>query len=52
MFPVPWRSDSGSLATERAHPLEQFRREFDTLFDHFFGGPLAPFDPEFGPRRW
>jgi HSP20 family protein len=40
------------LSTERAHPLEQFRREFDTLFDRFFGGFPAPFDPEFGQMRW
>ena len=52
MLPTLWRSNGGSLATERAHPLEQFRREFDTLFDRFFGGFPAPFEPEFGPMRW
>ncbi len=53
MFPVLWSGNRGSLSTERAHPLEQFRREFDTLFDRFFGGFPEPFDREFGEmRRW
>ncbi len=52
MLPARWRSNGSSLATERAHPLEQFRREFDTLFDRFFGGFPAPFEPEFGQMRW
>lgn len=52
MLPVPWRSNSGTLSTERAHPLDLFRREFDNLFDRFFGGFPAPFDPEFGQMRW
>jgi HSP20 family protein len=33
------------------HPLEQFRREFDMLFDRFFGGFPMPFDSEFGQMR-
>jgi len=33
-------------------PLEQFRREFDSLFDRFFGGSPVPFDLEFGPSPW
>src|SRR5437588_489070 len=52
MLPALWRSNGGSLATERLYPLEQFRREFDTLFDRFFGGFPVPFDPEFGQMRW
>jgi HSP20 family protein len=52
MFPVPWRSNTGNVSTERAQPLDQFRREFDMLFDRFFGGSLAPFDAEIGQMRW
>ena len=52
MLPALWRSNGGSLSTERAHPLDQFRREFDSLFDRFFGGFPAPSESEFGPMRW
>jgi HSP20 family protein len=45
MFPTLW--------TSRAQPLERFRREFDTLFDRFFGGFPVPLDPELNQmQRW
>src|SRR5947208_2414159 len=53
MFPVPWRGKSSNVSVEKTHPLEQFRREFDVLFDRFFSDWPAPFEPEAaGVRMW
>src|SRR5205814_1277640 len=49
MLPSLWRR-GGGLSTQRMQPLEQFRRDFDALFDRVFGG-LAPFEQEFEPTR-
>ena len=35
---IPWRKENkGELATQR-NPYDMIRREFDSLFDRFFGG--------------
>ncbi len=42
---TPWRgsrTQSGNLSRYGEHPWEQFRRQFDSLFDQFFGGALMP----------
>jgi HSP20 family protein len=53
MLPVPRRNRGGELTRYGEHPLESFRRQFDALFDQFFGGALAPFGEEgFGRPHW
>src|SRR5438093_1003609 len=52
MLPTLWRNKSGDLSTQRTHPLAQFRQEFDALFDRLLGGWPAPFEHDFGPRRF
>jgi HSP20 family protein len=52
MLPVPRRNRGNELTRYRGHPLEMFRRQFDALFDSFFGGALAPFEEEFGRQGW
>src|SRR3954453_22923418 len=45
---TPWREGSRSpnLGEWRGHPLERMRREFDSLFDRFFGAWPTPFAGE------
>ena len=51
MFPVPSRRHSGSLSTEGMHSRDEFRREFESLFNRFFGGALTPLDEDRGQMR-
>ncbi len=50
-FPVSQRQEGGRLTRPREHPLEQLRREFDTLFGRMWGGWLSPFDQDFSQMR-
>ncbi len=43
---VPWKDSGGDLAPRLSHPLEQFRRRMDALFDHFFSGWPEDVGPE------
>src|SRR5947199_7138619 len=53
---TPWRQGDGrrgDLSRHREHPLDLFHREFDALFDRFFGGAMSPFEQEnFGRAGW
>lgn len=48
---VPWRSREGSLMPRGEHPVEQFRRDFDALFDRLWGGSLASYGEDWGSQR-
>ncbi len=51
---VPWRkseSNGGALA-RRDDPFALLRREFDSMFDHFFSGWPALPGTDFGPNGW
>ncbi len=52
---IPWRRNRGrstDLTHRGAHPLDVWRQSFDTLFDRFFGGMLAPFEEDFESTRF
>jgi HSP20 family protein len=50
-WPMSTRERSGEVGTLRQHPADEFRREFDVLFNRMFGGWSIPFDQDFGGAR-
>lgn len=48
---IPWRSRGGNLESREGHPLQQFRRDFDALFDRMWGGALTPSEEDWGAQR-
>lgn len=52
MVPITREKQGGALTSQnQRYPLDLFRREFDRLFDGFFGGWPTPFGQDFNERR-
>lgn len=56
MFLMPWRrqgqAQSGGLSRRAGDWAEDFRREMDSLLEHFFSGSLTPAGQEGGNQRF
>jgi HSP20 family protein len=49
---TPWRKEKGTVARRNVDPFTLMRREFDNMFDHFFGRWPMGFAEEWERPAW